>query len=119
MNYNSIMSEIDKTINDKLNNLLENISGDYDLNVDELKMKYLNDENANDKKKKRGRKKKTKDSEIEMETYLFNDITYLIDKNNYAYTYDKDKDNAMLIGEKLINGTIKFVDGYTPVSTKN
>ena len=37
MNYNSIMSEIDKTINDKLNNLLENISGDYDLNVDELK----------------------------------------------------------------------------------
>lgn len=56
--------------------------------------------------KKRGRKKKQKEEVIEMEEYMYDGVVYLIDANNNVYTFDLDAPH--LIGERFVDGTVRF-----------
>lgn len=102
MDFNKIQTVID----DQLSIIIDEISEDFKLDGELLKNKYIQRQTI----KRRGRKKKPKENFIETETYKFNDKTYLVDSNNNVYTYNVN--NPVLIGEKLINGNIKFIDGY-------
>jgi hypothetical protein len=61
-------------------------------------------------KKARGRKKKTKDEFVSTTEFQYNGITYLIDQKNNVYTYNIE--SPTFIGEKLVDGTIKFVNSF-------
>ena len=54
------------------------------------------------------RKKKQKDEFIKTVEYEFEGQKYLVDDANNVYTYDVEK--PKLIGEKLINGTVRFLE---------
>jgi len=56
--------------------------------------------------KRRGRKKKQKDEFIEVEEYVYEGATYLVDGQNYVYSFDIDAPH--LIGERFVDGTIRF-----------
>lgn len=119
------MNNLIKNIETSLTDILIDISTTYNLDQNELLKKYLNltkdikkkepkpkkikdniDPNIIVEKKKRGRKKKEKDEIIKTYEYEYNEIKYLVDDNNNVYSYDID--NPCFIGEKLIDGTIKF-----------
>jgi hypothetical protein len=102
--------------------VLTKIANDYDLSLDDLLQEYgslqPNIELGRSKKKgtntvkntepkKRGRKKKLKEELIETEEYEYNSVTYLVDNDNNVYTYNIDQ--PALIGTKLIDGRIKFL----------
>ena len=105
------------------NEILKAIAKDYDINVEELVTKYAsippNIDIGRHKKikpvndgqvvepKKRGRKKKPKEELIETEEYEFNGLTYLVDSDNNVYTYNIEQ--PVLVGSKLIDGRIKFL----------
>lgn len=105
---------------DKMN-MIKNIARDYELNEEELIQRYVyNDQNGNgsitndgslpvSSKRVFGTKKKRNDC-IETWEYEYNGITYLIDNKDNIYTYNIDK--PLLIGDKLLDGTIKFSDEY-------
>lgn len=59
------------------------------------------------KKSTRGRKKKVAEEYLDTTEYKYNGITYLIDDKNNVYTYDLVAPKR--IGEKLIDGTVKFI----------
>lgn len=56
--------------------------------------------------KRRGRKKKQKEEVVEMEEYVYDDKTFLIDENNNVYSFDLNAPH--LIGERFVDGTIRF-----------
>lgn len=100
--------------------LLKNIARDYDLNEEELIQRYMcNEQNgfhntnvsqlSSSSKKQFGTRKKRNDC-VETWEYEYNGITYLIDNKDNIYTYNIDK--PLLIGDKLLDGTIKFSDEY-------
>jgi hypothetical protein len=102
-------------VNEQLQHTLSLIANDYSLSFDELKEKYgtplpLTNKNNEVKKeaKKRGRKKKQKEEIIETEEYEYNDVIYLVDKDNNVYTHDIDR--PVLVGTKLVDGRIKYLE---------
>jgi hypothetical protein len=88
------------TYTSKLYDVLVNVSQTYDIPIDELAAKYLNNKN------KRGRKKILKEEYIETVEYVYDGIVYLVDDNNTVYT--NNLDSHQVIGEKLVDGSIKF-----------
>lgn len=104
--------------------ILESISKEYNISIDELKEKYGSipitiDIGKNKKSKithgpdglpiepkKRGRKKKQREELIETEEYEFNGVKYLVDNDNNVYTHNIDQ--PVYVGTKLIDGRIKF-----------
>lgn len=105
------INELLKTINEKLNIDLESLIEVYH----EFKSQ-TNSENG-EIKKRRGRKKKTKEINIETSRYTYRNVTYLVDDKCNVYTYDIK--NPLQIGQKLIDGTIKFFEGYPPKTNDN
>jgi hypothetical protein len=103
-----------KIVDSALETLVTRISVDYELNIDELKAKYLTFQphEAEVKTKKKGRKKKTTDNVIETVEYTFENIKYLVDKHNNVYTYNIDSPTQ--VGKKLADGSIKFHKRYKP-----
>ena len=96
MNINNIFIEY-------VVSLLESISAEYDIDLNELKDKYLD---FNPSVKKRGRKKKIKDEYIETEEFDFNGKVYLVDANNVVYS--NNVKNPVMLGKKKTDGTITF-----------
>jgi hypothetical protein len=84
--------------------ILQDISIHYGLNYDELKMRYLSSNEVTPKK--RGRKKKQKEEYVEAEEYVYNGALYLVDAKNVVYTNDLEA--PCVVGERLIDGSIKF-----------
>lgn len=111
-----------KLVDEALETLVTRISVDYKLDINELKEKYFtvssigegsnNQNQSNELPKKKGRKKKVQDNVIETVEYLYEDITYLVDKNNNVYTYNLE--TPTMVGKKLVDGTIKFHKKYVP-----
>lgn len=107
------MNKIIDKITENLEEMLKDISITYSLDFEELKTKYINKPNETiiieqqvEVPKKRGRKKKQKEEYIEAEEIEFEGKTYLVDDKNNVYT--NNIDFPTLIGEKLVNGNIKF-----------
>jgi LysM repeat protein len=98
---------------EQLNHTLSLIAHDYHLPLEELKEKYgnpipLTPKNEVKKEaKKRGRKKKQREEVIETEEYEYNDVVYLVDKDNNVYTHDVNR--PVLVGTKLVDGRIKYL----------
>lgn len=121
-----IQSEISRYMNDTIFNILQDISENYGIPLVELQERYdisadtlsssnnsgsgggNGDKGLNTEKKKRGRKKKQKDEFIETYKHEYEGETYLVDGNNNVYTYNLEE--PMLIGEMLVDGTIKKYD---------
>ena len=109
----ALTHDINKLVSEHVKTLLESIAASYNLNEKELKEKYLGIIESSSsnvlgditEKKKRGRKKKQKDEYIETEEYEYEGVKYLVDGNNNVYTYNIEE--PMLIGEKLVDGTVK------------
>ena len=113
----ALTHDINKLVLEHVKSLLESIASTYNLNEKELKEKYMGAAagvaDTQDttvlgdatEKKKRGRKKKQKDEYIETEEYDYEGVKYLVDGNNNVYTYNIEE--PMLIGEKLVDGTVK------------
>ena len=53
------------------------------------------------------RKQKSNSLYVAMKEYMWNGEKYLIDEENWAYTFDLDSPER--IGKKLIDGTIKRI----------
>lgn len=112
------MDVIAKTLNqafitDKIQ-LLKMIANDYKLDADELIDKYIDKKdtetiNVNTIIPAKKPVKKRNDF-IETEEVTYENTTYLVDNKNQVYTYNVDR--PMLIGERLIDGTIKFFEAY-------
>lgn len=113
MEFNKIIDEINNIVNSRITTIIDEISHDFNLDNSLLKNKYI----TQPINKRRGRKKKTKDKFIETSPYTFNEKTYLVDNDNNVYTYNIN--NPLLIGEKLINGNIKFTEGYVESENNN
>lgn len=117
----SVVDVIESHIKEHTKTLLLSIAKDYNISFDELNDKYSNilpnidlgktrkkgTSSANVEPKKRGRKKKVKEELIETEEYEYNNIIYLVDKDNNVYTNNIKE--PVLIGTKLIDGRIKFI----------
>lgn len=116
----ALTHDINNLVLEHVKSLLESIASTYNLNEKELKEKYMgsaagvsdihesvssNALGEATEKKKRGRKKKQKDEYIETEEYEYEGVKYLVDGNNNVYTYNIEE--PMLIGEKLVDGTVK------------
>ena len=109
----TLIQDLQSVVKDNLRLILENIALTYHLNDKELKERYMGElitstdsvDNGNEKKK-RGRKKKQKDEFIETEEYEYEGVKYLVDGNNNVYTYNIEE--PTLVGEKLVDGTIKM-----------
>lgn len=103
-----LATDIQDLINKNINSILEDIATKHSLDISELRETYLNkgDSTVVQEKKKRGRKKKQKDEFIETTEIEFEGQKYLVDNQNNVYTTDIDA--PALIGEKLVDGTIKL-----------
>ena len=90
----------------EIDKVLEDVSTAYSIPLSDLKTriggKYAEDQPP----KRRGRKKKQKEEFIEVEEYVYEDTTYLVDEQNYVYTFNLEAPH--LIGERFVDGTIKF-----------
>lgn len=114
MSLDDISNKLTSIIYEEIDAVLKSISSKYSIDYTELrqqfiKPKYLNNELSSlDKKQpqKRGRKKKEKEEFIETEEHEYQGVIYLIDKKNVVYTNDTEA--PVIIGEKLVDGTIKF-----------
>ena len=119
MAFEDINNAVKAHLDSQINNLLEKIATDFNIRVETLKKKYLPKPKKSRAKKttedgaeppKRGRKKKeNKDELIEMEVYEYQGTQYLVDAESNVYTYDEE--HPALIGERLINGEIKLING--------
>ena len=109
----NLCTDINGLVKEHLKLVLENIALTYNLNEQELKEKYMGDQASSGstvdngaEKKKRGRKKKQKDEFIEAEEYEYEGQKYLVDGSNNVYTYNIEE--PTLIGERLVDGTVKL-----------
>ena len=109
LSISTLSADIANGVTVYLQGVLEDIAKVYKLDANELKEKYLDVTSPaatdNTEKKKRGRKKKVKDEFIETYEHEYEGEKYLVDNNNNVYTYNVDE--PMLIGEMLVDGTIK------------
>lgn len=115
MSYN--IEPIKQFIDNTLSDLIHKISTDYNLDENEMKARYMQPDIKNTPSqaiKKKGRKKKTTDDFTEMTKYSYEGEMYLMDKQNNIYTYNLESPTH--IGQKLVNGTIKFFDNYNQES---
>lgn len=92
-------------LEDKID-LLRHIAQDYGLDTDDLIEKYI----KNDERPRKSFQKKQKQDYIETEEFAYNGTKYLVDMKNQVYSYNIER--PMMIGERLIDGSIKFFDGY-------
>ena len=90
--------------------LLRLIARDYELDAEELIGKYISTDKNAELYKKLYHNKKKRQEYVETEEYTFDGVTYLVDGRNQVYTYDLEK--PMMVGEKLIDGSIKFFPAY-------
>jgi len=115
-----VLSDITEVINAHVKTILLDIASTHNLDADELVKKYTvnhktlsgAEEDATQvvkEKRKRGRKKKQKDEFIETEEYEYEGEKFLVDGNNNVYTYNIEE--PMLVGERLVDGTIKLFEG--------
>jgi len=97
-----------------ISTILDDIADTYKIDVNELKSKYLEDNASTTtdasavvvtEKKKRGRKKKQKDEFIETVEVEYEGEKYLVDDNNNVYSHNVEE--PRLIGERLVDGTIR------------
>jgi hypothetical protein len=95
---------MESAFNKKLSKILDEIAEKYNLNAEELQKTYIPNV------KKRGRRKKKTDEIIEMTEYIYEGDKFLIDSKNTVYTFEPE--SPLVIGEKLIDGTIKFNHNY-------
>lgn len=102
------MAPLEKYMNDTIYDLVKRISTDFSLDFDEVIKKY-NIPQKPKKKTSTASRKKVPSEFIEMAELDFEGTKYLIDnKTNNVYTYDVE--NPKLVGQKLVNGAIKFID---------
>lgn len=122
----TILADISTLLTSHIKCILSDISKTYGISKDELLERYMptkEDKNKKDDeggletaaltasvepKKKRGRKKKQKDEFISTEEYEFEGEKYLVDGQNNVYTHNIEE--PMLVGERLVDGTIKFFE---------
>jgi hypothetical protein len=98
---------MENAFNKKLSKILDEIAEKYNLDAEILKTQYIPSASA---QKKRGRRKKKTDEIIEMTEYIYENEKFLIDAKNTVYTFEPE--SPLVIGEKLIDGTIKFNHNY-------
>lgn len=120
MSLEDISTQIKHYVFSELETVLKDISEKYKISFDDLKKNYLIQstkqtietietvETINDVAvpKKRGRKKKVKEEYIETDEYEYEGVTYLVDNKNIAYS--NNVKSPTVLGEKLVDGTIKF-----------
>ena len=110
--------QIKEILGKHVEHILQSISEKYDIDFTELKAAYLMPEKKkktasaakkdDDTKKPRGRKKKQKDEFIDPEEYVYEGKTYLVDAKNCVYTNNVDA--PRIVGERLVDGTIRFYE---------
>jgi hypothetical protein len=104
------LAPLEKYMNETINDLVKRICTDFSIDLEEVIKKY----NINQppkppaKKKPSTPRKKVTNEFVEMSEFDYDDTKYLIDKNNNIYTYDVEK--PCLVGQKLVNGAVKFVE---------
>lgn len=87
--------------------LLKAVARDYGLDADELIDKYVIKGGVCTRKMYQ---KKKRQDYVETEELVFEGVTYLVDSRNQVYTYNVEK--PMMIGERLIDGSVKFFEAY-------
>jgi hypothetical protein len=97
---------MENAFNKKLSKILDEIAEKYNLNANELKETHIPTT-----LRKRGRRKKKTDEIIEMTEYIYEDEKFLIDSKNTVYSFEPE--SPLVLGEKLIDGTIKFNQNRT------
>jgi hypothetical protein len=95
-------------VNQSVLTILQDISKEYDIDIEELKAKYVPGFEPLLTQKKRGRKKKIKDEYIETEEFDFKGKTYLVDSNGIVYS--NDTKNPIMLGYRNPDGSIHFVN---------
>lgn len=100
---NTVKKKVNRDVYDAMCVLIRNIATDYNLDSQELIKTYL--PNIDTIKCKKGRKKE--DDLIETEEYTYAGKTYLVDNDNTVYSCNIK--NPVILGKKLIDGTIQFV----------
>jgi hypothetical protein len=103
---------------DKLK-LLDKIAHDYQLDLEELKERYLPPMTIPAKgKRKQGRPRKIDmDDYVETEEILYDNKLYLVDEKNNVYTYDLE--SPLVVGERLEDGRITFFADHASSSTSD
>jgi len=105
------LNELKTILDNAVYNVLKIVSSEYNINFEELKAKFnsssvsLPPSSKEDKKIKKGRKKKNSEF-VEMTKFIYENKEYLVDNENNVYTFDIEK--PKLIGQKLVNGIVKF-----------
>ena len=101
------MAPLEKYMNDTIYDLVKKISSDFSLDFEEVLKKY-NITAKSVPKKKAPSRKKTPSEFVEMSELEHEGTKYLFDnKTSNVYTYDVQ--NPSLVGQKLVNGAIKFI----------
>lgn len=97
--------------------LIRVIADDYNLDVKELIEKYIEGDQAYARSLLSGggkkQYKKKKNDYVEAEEFTYHGVVYLVDGRNQVYTNNLEK--PMMIGERLVDGSVKFFDGYNPL----
>ena len=115
MNCNDISLHLLNSTTKEIDSLLKDIATRYELEYSELRSLYLPEskmylcKEESQKKPvplKRGRKKKEKEEFIEAEECEHQGRVYLVDKKNIVYT--NNIESPTIVGERLVDGTIKF-----------
>lgn len=115
MSLDNISNKLTIIIQEEIDTVLKSISSKYNIPYSELKLQFINPKQLNEElitktntnqPQKRGRKKKEKEEFIETEEYDYNGTIYLIDKKNIVYSNNTEA--PVIMGEKLVDGTIKF-----------
>lgn len=96
-------------VSDKID-LIKAIARDYDLDADELIEKYVHGNGVDTHGIRKCCQKKKRNDYVETEEYDYKGVTYLVDARNQVYSYNLDK--PMMIGERLVDGSIKFFEAY-------
>lgn len=89
-----------------LGGVLEDIAKRHELDIEDLKERYLSPVVSEAEKKKRGRKKKQKDEYIETVEIEYEGTKYLVDEQNNVYSHNIEA--PALVGERLVDGTVRL-----------
>lgn len=95
--------------------LIRVIAEDYNLDVKELIEKYIEGDQSYAKSLLTSKKqyKKKKNDYVEAEEFMYHGVVYLVDGRNQVYTNNLEK--PMMVGERLVDGSVKFFEGYNPL----
>ncbi len=109
-----IADDIREMMDREILSVLECISDEYQIPIQELKSKYISMHTSvitPTGPKKRGRKKKITENEdeyIETEVITYHDHKYLLDNRGVVYSYNIKQ--PTIIGKMQNNGTILFIE---------